>query len=720
MKLKKLLTKSLLVAVCLLAGQSAWANDVYTIVYGTPTYTDEVITGVTPQTDFTSDDGNTASDVTSSDGNGTNCTNAMPIGGSVLYSSANFSKSFASPATKGTVHFEANYTTTTNGQETWQILDSKGVEIFGTTDAGYSNGNATKIWGFCNGESLGTNWFRQARKTHNRVVLDINFSTRKVSYTVLVSSGDNSYSTLTGTYDLPAAVNDVAKFKANKQTYYSYMDNVSFYNVYDDAVTEYSYTVNYKLGDDVVKISSGSAAVGVGITAETAINGSEEGFIGNHYLITAGSAPSMTITSGTNVLDVPVRAPYTATLNVTRTIGGVAQTPVVTNLTETDAKVCSWNYTYPMYVQKDGVYYVADVTSSFGESGTFENGQTIDKTVAYTNPDYAVVYYGEPNEATGTNTAYSNGATGFITGGVKYDDNKVIRLGQLQAGSYRLITNITGDANRGLVVGDYTAGTESFPSALVTITTTGAKDETFTVDGTQLICISGKDQGSGKFNQSSTVDYILVKADVVSASITPTGYATFSSPYALDFSGSIDGLNNAYYASGVEYDKGNVMMTELQQTVPANTGLFLKGTPGATVSIPVVATGDAISGTNYLKPTTGETISESTGGVYHYVYAFTTSEPSDGNDGFYNLGEAVTIPAGKAYVETTSEITPKQPASQAKLAVVFANTTGISNAEASDSINSTSDTDKVYNLSGQLVGKGYKGIVIKNGKKYNQ
>ena len=575
----------LLAAVCLFVGtSSAWASDVYTIVYGTPTYTDEVITGVTPQTDFTSDDGNTASNVTSSDANGTNCTNAMPIGGSVLYSSASFSKSFPKAATKGTVHFEANYTTTTNGQETWQILDSKGVEIFGTTDAGYSNGNATKIWGFCNGESLGTNWFRQARSTHNRVVLDINFSTRKVSYTVLVSSGNNSYSTLTGTYDLPAAVNDVATFKANKQSYYSYMDNVSFYNVYDDAVTEYSYTVNYKLGDDVVKISSGSAAVDEVITAETAINGSEEGFIGNHYLITAGSAPSMKITSGTNVLDVPVRAPYTATLNVTRTIGGVAQTPVVTNLTETDAKVCSWTYTYPLYVQKDGVYYVADVTSSFGESGTFTNGETINKTVAYTNPDYSVIYFGEPNEVTGTNTAYSNGATGYITGGKVYSDNSVIRLGTLPVGKYRLITNVTGDENRNVVVGDC-SDTSVFPTALVTITTTGEKDEEFTLDAATPISISGKDQGSGKFNQSATLDYVLVKADAVFKTVTDAGYATFSSTYALD----LDNIENAkaYIVTG--NNGSSITLQEVTGKVAANTGLILKSNNGgaANVTIPV-------------------------------------------------------------------------------------------------------------------------------------
>ena len=277
----------------------------------------------------------------------------------------------------------------------------------------------------------------------------------------------------------------------------------------EQEVTEADYTINYQLSGTTVKTVAGTSVVDAVITAETVIDGTEEGYVGNHYLITAAEAPSMTLiaAAASNVLNVPVRAPYTATLNVTRTIGGVAETPVVTNFTETDAKVCSWGYTYPMYVKKDDVYYVADETASFGESGNFTDGQTINKTVAYTNPDYSVVYYAEPNEVAGTNTSYSNGNVGYIKGGVVYSSNDVIRLGRLAAGTYRLITNVTGDAVRNVVVGDYTAGTESFPTALVTITTTGAKDENFTVDGTQLICVSGKDQASLTSQQPLTISW---------------------------------------------------------------------------------------------------------------------------------------------------------------------------------------------------------------------
>lgn len=199
----------------------------------------------------------------------------------------------------------------------------------------------------------------------------------------------------------------------------------------------------------------------------------------------------------------------------------------------------------------------------------------------------------------------------------------------------------------------------------------------------------------------------------VSTTITPTGYATFSSPYALDFSGTIENLDAAYYASAVA--PGSVTMTELNQTVPAETGLFLKGKADETVTIPVAASGTDINGDNYLKANTTESqIAASAGGTYHYVFAYTASDNS--NPGFFNLGSALTLGAGKAYLETTTNI---KPTAQAKVSILFTDSefTGISNVNANDSLNANTNADKMYNTAGQLVGENYKGIVIVNGMK---
>ena len=83
------LLKTLFLLCSLIVGSSAWAEDVYTILYGTATYTGETITGVTPQTEFTADDGTVVSNYSHDDGNGN--TAAMPVTGSVLASEASFS-----------------------------------------------------------------------------------------------------------------------------------------------------------------------------------------------------------------------------------------------------------------------------------------------------------------------------------------------------------------------------------------------------------------------------------------------------------------------------------------------------------------------------------------------------------------------------------------------------------------------------------------------------
>ncbi len=527
-----------------------------------------------------------------------------------------------------------------------------------------------------------------------------------VSYTVGSASGTGSSST---------AITNVVfgHSKAGKENYdiNPILQKIEIQEEEQD-VTDVNYTVNYKLNEEIVKTVSSTSVVGATITADLAVDG-EGTYEGNHYLITAAEAPSMTLVSNaaSNVLNVPVRAPYAATLNVTYNIGGVAQTPIVTNLTETDDKVCSWTYAYPMYVQKDGVYYVADETSSFGESGTFTNEETINKTVDYTNPDYTVVYYDEPNEETGINTSYSNGNTGYITGGVVYSSDKVIRLGQLPAGSYRLITNVTEAANRNVVVGDYTAGTESFPEALITITSTGAKDEEFTVDGTQLICISGKDQGSGKFNQSATIDYILVKASTQVATIGTTGYTSFASSYPLNIRGmtASEGDVEAYYVEESGVKNSYISFTASPDNVAAGTGLILKGEAGATVTIPVATSGTDLSATNKLVGCpTATTITSGTAN-YENIYVLGASKAEFQNiKNWIDTNSSLEIPAGKAYLDATGVSTAPT------LTFNFGGeSTGISEMRNAQS----TMFNEVYNLNGQRVAQPTKGLYITNGRK---
>ncbi|MBQ9186766.1 MAG: hypothetical protein IJ144_02940 [Prevotella sp.] len=189
-------------------------------------------------------------------------------------------------------------------------------------------------------------------------------------------------------------------------------------------------------------------------------------------------------------------------------------------------------------------------------------------------------------------------------------------------------------------------------------------------------------------------DYKWVAPTLVNvpATISDAGYATFSSIYPLDFTGIT--TVKAYRAESAA--TGKVNMTQVTGKVPAQTGLFLAG---ATTEIPTTICTTSI-GDNLLKPTTG-------GDIYNaektqYVFA------KQGEDyGFYKVGDSLSPDAGKAYLETTSEV------SGARLVLAFDE-----DITAVEGVKAVSALENVYyNLAGQRVAQPAKGLYIVNGKK---
>ena len=196
-------------------------------------------------------------------------------------------------------------------------------------------------------------------------------------------------------------------------------------------------------------------------------------------------------------------------------------------------------------------------------------------------------------------------------------------------------------------------------------------------------------------------DLVLKKAPAsVSATIGATGWTTFASEYALDLSkmSASTGTVKAYYAS--EVGGGNVTMTSTDKAdVAAETGLMLKGTAGATITIPVVASGTAIAG-NLLVGCTSETSDVS--GADKYVLVNNGSDVAE----FQNLGtNSATIPAGKAYLDATSV--------GARLTIIFEDEvpTAINAIEAADT-KAEGLKDGKYLVKGKIV-------LVKNGVKFN-
>ena len=198
--------------------------------------------------------------------------------------------------------------------------------------------------------------------------------------------------------------------------------------------------------------------------------------------------------------------------------------------------------------------------------------------------------------------------------------------------------------------------------------------------------------------QTTNGNYIwtFTELEEITASVTEAGWATLYTTVALDFS-NVEGLNA--YTAKVDEVKAIVTLTKVDN-VPANTGVVLEGTGKHTIPVITNATteekGDLVGSTTDTECTAD--------GIYYILTA------NDENEVQFNPATSGTIAAGRAYLVIDDENVAS------KLRVVIAGeATAISGVDADKAENGAT-----YNVAGQLVNDNYKGIVIKNGKKYVQ
>lgn len=175
--------------------------------------------------------------------------------------------------------------------------------------------------------------------------------------------------------------------------------------------------------------------------------------------------------------------------------------------------------------------------------------------------------------------------------------------------------------------------------------------------------------------------------------ITDAGFATFAASYPVDYSA------NGLEAYAVKYANGTLSYNKINGIVPAKTAVLLSGV--AKEYTLTAAEGETTTVDTDLKVADGKT----TGAANIYCLA-----KKNNVVGFYQVASTVTIPANKAYLEiATSASTSAKYYSIG----IGGNTTGIQAIQQ----NSVKADGIMYSLSGQRVGKDYKGIVICNGKK---
>ena len=206
----------------------------------------------------------------------------------------------------------------------------------------------------------------------------------------------------------------------------------------------------------------------------------------------------------------------------------------------------------------------------------------------------------------------------------------------------------------------------------------------------------------GQYVGTISIESVKIEAlDVPQETVTisPSGYSTYAAYYPVDYSKL--GLT-AYTVKLNEGKTGIVMDNDVVGVVPAGVAVLLKGTPNTPCALPKAEGGSPVS--TDLKMSDGNATST----VAATLYALATV-----NDltAFYPVKKDSKIPAKRCYLEVNGT---SQKAAFYSLGTNVGETTGISSVE-----NKVEKADApVYNLAGQLVGKDYKGLVIKNGKKF--
>lgn len=183
---------------------------------------------------------------------------------------------------------------------------------------------------------------------------------------------------------------------------------------------------------------------------------------------------------------------------------------------------------------------------------------------------------------------------------------------------------------------------------------------------------------------------IELTATTVALTVSESGRTTFSSDRAIDFS-KTEGVK-AYVITNVE---GKFVTLKEVTAVPAHTGVYIEATEGNYELSPVAKADDVEK--NLLVATDADyTIVDADLGK---IWALTFK---DGVSAFRSEANT-TVAKDQAYLKVESS----------KDVIYIYSTDGINDVR----INGTDDNTQKYNLGGQKIGQGYKGIVILNGKK---
>ena len=356
-------------------------------------------------------------------------------------------------------------------------------------------------------------------------------------------------------------------------------------------------------------------------------------------------------------------------------------------------------------------------------SGADEYTITVTDVAKTYSAEGSIVYYsknGDDASGTNTKTVTANGISmsmvadktfQYGTGSVKLGSDTYVPL-KLSTGSAVNVTFPDGKVATKVIVYGWSAnGDGAINSIKETLESTGTKsldthEDVFYATNTSTDIYPSVyeydldnweslyfNPGGSASQPFVVMDFVLVDDNAVSKTITSAGWATLYSDKALDFTGDIANLTDAYIVTGATGSTLNLTSVKGNK-VAANTGILIEGSEG-TVTIPVAASGTDYSATNKLVGVTTETP-----GVAAGIYVLMGTPKV----GFYETTNAFTVGANTAYL-------PANFAGGAARSAYFfgGNITAVENVEA---------VAEAKAKEGKFIENG-KLVIVKNGQKFN-
>lgn len=272
----------------------------------------------------------------------------------------------------------------------------------------------------------------------------------------------------------------------------------------------------------------------------------------------------------------------------------------------------------------------------------------------------------------------------------------VKQIVNLPAGVYKLSAAVYSDKVKNQHVEAIADGT-SYKSATVANNNWETLSTTFVVykdgDVTVGIFSNGNNLNGDTYGWFRADNFKLTYlGSDIPVTIGESGYASFSATSDVVAPEGVE----AFYAS--EVTETSVKMTKIEGgKIPANTGVILKGAKGEYTLTATTETLIQPAGNLLVAVTSAEKeLAATKGSNTNYVL-------KNGQFVTWTEGVKTNVAAGKAYLSV--------PSSSAALSIDFGDATAI------NTVNVNTFNGARVNLAGQVVGNGYKGIVIENGKK---